>query len=408
MSNLFEELKRRNVVRVVVASMAAGLLLAGCSDEPEKTAPERETPDQKAALMAIADSYLDERLKYSPGIAYFVDLPLEHHDGLNDISPKAMARWQAYEDKQLTELNKIDAEALLGTPEWILLGQMREMLEASIGLRDCRRELWSVNHMGGFYNGLGRLAGRQPVGTPELRADALVRFTKVAGYVENDIANLRRGVELGYLSPKNAVGRVIRQVDGLLGLPLEKSPLLAPVRADDDEAFGEEFTALIRDEVLPAFKAYRDFLENEYLDQARTEKGVGANPDGRECFIASYRSYTTLKRTPEEVFELGKATVDGYRDRVVEVGQRLYGVSDFTEILKRVADDPANQFANGEEVEAAYNAVVAKAEAAMAGAFPKPPRSQIGSAALSALSGRNRYERPLRIRDQGQTRGFPL
>ncbi|MEE8372014.1 MAG: hypothetical protein V3R73_07655, partial [Sphingomonadales bacterium] len=96
MSNLFEELKRRNVVRVVVASMAAGLLLAGCSDEPEKTAPERETPDQKAALMAIADSYLDERLKYSPGIAYFVDLPLEHHDGLNDISPKAMARWQAY------------------------------------------------------------------------------------------------------------------------------------------------------------------------------------------------------------------------------------------------------------------------------------------------------------------------
>jgi len=356
--------------RILFLIFTVSFLILGCS-------PQDKSENAKAKLMAIADAYLEETLNIQPEIAYFVGLELPNHAGLTDNSAKGISNFQKFEEVQYKALLAIDEAALKGTPEWVLWGQMKEMLEASIGLRVCRQELWNVNHMGGFHSFLGQLAEMQPVGTPGLREQALVRWGRIDTFIGNEIANLRRGIEQGYLAPENAVSRVIQQVDGLLAVPEEQSPLFAPARKDDDAPFGEAYSAVIRDEVLPALTGYRNFLENEYAPHARSKKGVGANPNGRECYLASYRSYTTLKLSPEEVFERGSKIVEGYRAEVTALGREHYGSETFAEAVAANEADPANQIADGDQLYEIFRNVVARAEAASAGAFPEMPARRV-------------------------------
>jgi len=154
--------------RILFLIFTVSFLILGCS-------PQDKSENAKAKLMAIADAYLEETLNIQPEIAYFVGLELPNHAGLTDNSAKGISNFQKFEEVQYKALLAIDEAALKGTPEWVLWGQMKEMLEASIGLRVCRQELWNVNHMGGFHSFLGQLAEMQPVGTPGLREQALVR-----------------------------------------------------------------------------------------------------------------------------------------------------------------------------------------------------------------------------------------
>lgn len=357
-----------NSLKFSSAIVAGALLLTACA---EQTKPSIPPVDE---VMELADNYLAARLRVNPTLAYFAGYTLEHHDGYSDNSPAALSAWQGEEDAFLTRLEEIDADALHGTGQWILLGQMREELEASIGTRVCRRELWSINHMGGgIQNAMPRLAPRQPVGTPTARTEAIGRWHKIAAFILQDIENLKEGVRLGYLAPKSATRRVISQVDGFLALSSDESPLYDPIRRDDDADFAAALSAVIEGEIIPAMESYRAYLAEAYVDQARESRAVSSNPDGRACWEASYRKYTTLTRTAEEVHALGQETVDRYMAEVTAMGQELYKIDGFEETVAHVMDDPDNRFKSAEEMHTLFEEVVARSQAAMGQAFAKVP-----------------------------------
>lgn len=358
--------------RVAGFCLAFTLALAGAA--PGNGARANDAQD---AVMALADEFLAGQLAMRPEIAYFVSLPIERHDGLTDISPAGFAAWHAFEDRLMERLGGISEVALDGTPHWILHGQLQEILESSIQLRVCKRELWSVNHMGGMQGGITRLAQRQPVATAEERDQALVRWVKVGAMIRQDIANLKRGIEQGYATPKSAVRRVIAQVEGLVAVGSDDSPLYDPARRAGDATFAAAFAGVIESHVLPALAAYGVYLREDYLAAARAELGIGHNPHGRECYMAAYRNYTTLQRTPEEVHALGLAAVNRYKQEVIEIGAKRYGTADFGEILARTKDDPANNFTGPDEIVAIYRATVGRAQAGVVPAFAHMPAQQV-------------------------------
>ena len=126
----------------------------------------------------------------------------------------------------------------------------------------------------------GYLVTIQPVGTEEARKEALARWSALPGYIDTEIANLREGIKRGYLAPKLNVRIVISQLDTLLGQA--DTPFLSPATRDSDPAFKQAFTALVGDQLTPAFKRYRDFLEKEYLPAARDDIAVATQPRRRQ------------------------------------------------------------------------------------------------------------------------------
>ncbi|MEO8672369.1 MAG: DUF885 domain-containing protein [Tahibacter sp.] len=327
-------------VRLVSLAIGVAAALAGCaSSAPRSNA-------KAVSVTELADRYVAAIIALDPTITYFTGVPVPAHDRLAGNSAAAIAEFSAQEDALLKDLATIDEAALVGTPDWKTFVAMKEGLESDRGLRVCHQEGWSVSHMGGWQVTLPQTAEAQPVGTPLARKEALTRWSGLEAYLDNDITNLRHGLEQGYAAPKSVVNRVLQQLDGILSASTEESPFYSPAARDDDAAFKREFAQLLTDRINPAIRHYREFLANEYLPRARDTLALSALPDGERCYAAQLRAQTTLTRSPREVYELGQRTVAANEAHVAELGQRLFGTSDIKTIIKKVDDAPANHFAS--------------------------------------------------------------
>ena len=250
------------------------------------TACQPSAPQQSAAerIDELADRYYEWALERTPERAYFAGVDIDVHDGLFDNSPEAQLAAEAVEDELLAAVTAIAEEELLGTPAWITKAFLEQRLRSDEALRVCRQELWSVSQMSGWQLAYAQLAALQPVGTPELREQALTRWSKLAVFIDQEIANLQSGLEQGYSAPQPVVRRVIEQVDGLLALPIEKSPFFSPDELVQDQAFGKDLAIGIAIVIIPAMQRYRNFLAENYLEAALEELSVVANPDGEDCY----------------------------------------------------------------------------------------------------------------------------
>jgi uncharacterized protein (DUF885 family) len=313
----------------------------------------------------LADRYYAWTLERAPEKAYFAAIELERHDGLFDNSPAALAKAQVVEDELLAALSTIDEGELIGKPAWITRAFVEQELRSSVDQRVCRSELWNVSQMGGWHLAYPQVATLQPVTTAAEREQALSRWSKFGGFVDQEIAKLGTGLELGYSAPQSVVQRVISQLDGLLALPVDHSPFYSPGARSDDEVFAAAMREIVSEQIVPALQHYRDFLQQDYLPVAREALTVTANPDGRACYEASLRNYTTLDRSGEEVYELGRRTVATNRATVVELGSAAYGENELTAIVRAAKADPADHFADSDELLAFSKEMVGRAATEM-------------------------------------------
>ena len=351
--------ERTTQMRKNLFPAATFCVVAACQPSaPQTSAVER--------VDAIADRYYEWTLARNPEQAYFAGVEIDRHDGLYDNSPAAQTAAEAMQDELLAAISAVPENELVGTPAWITKAFLEQRLRADQALRSCRHELWDVNQMGGWQLAYAQLAALQPVGTPELREQALTRWSKLAGFIEQEITNLQRGIEQGYSAPATVVRRVIDQLDGVLALPLEKSPFFSPAVRDEDPAFGRDLAIVIANGINPALQRYRDYLAGTYIEQARDALSVTANPDGATCYAASLFNYTTLPRSGEEVFALGQRTVEANRAMAIELGRAAYGIEDLAEIVRAAKADPADHFADKDELLEFSRETVRLAEVEMA------------------------------------------
>ncbi|MEJ2129461.1 MAG: DUF885 domain-containing protein [Woeseiaceae bacterium] len=353
-----------------IVILLAAVSLAACQPEsnPEETAAEDIAATEMSpadAMNDVADRYYAWAMERAPEIAYFAAIDLERHDGLFDNSPQAQAAAEKVEDAFLAEVEAIDSAQLVGKPEWIAKAMLEQRLRADVAQRVCRLELWNISQMGGWHSGYSQIAMLQPVDTPELREQALTRWAKFPAFVEQEIANLKSGVEQGYTVPKSVTGRVIAQLDGLLALSTEESPFYSMAVRAEDEEFAVALKELVETGIQPALQRARDYLQNDYLPAAREELSITAIPNGRECYDALLFGYTTLDRPGEEVYELGQQTVAANKTGIIELGRAAYETEDFDEILERAKNDPADKFASAEELLQFSKDMVARAEEEM-------------------------------------------
>jgi uncharacterized protein (DUF885 family) len=325
----------------------------------------------------LADEYVAAFTTQFPELAVLSGYPLEKNDRFSDNSLDALRSWQNKENAWAGAVSQIREEDLRGKPEWVTFGFLREAVETSRGLRVCRNELWPANQMTGWQVYFPDVAAAQPVGTPELRKQALERWRSFPAYLETEIANMREGLRLRYSTPRHNVELVIAQLSGFLDESAEKSPLASPAERDSDPEFRKTWLTLLSQRINPAIRAYRDFLKGEYLPKAREAIGVSANPDGAACYSASLRSYTSLSISPREMFERGQRAVAEYEKAARSIGAKLYGVSDLKDLREKMKADPKNHFSTREELMKFSGDAVDRATSALPRAFGLLPKAKV-------------------------------
>ncbi|WP_444927559.1 DUF885 domain-containing protein [Microbulbifer sp. TRSA002] len=350
-----------NVKRAGLGVLVVSSVLMGCSVTDNQTdVAGREAIDNSALLHDLADQYAEAYLENFQPYAYFSDMELDRHNLFLSNSPSNAASLAASEDRILNKLAEIDLNGLKSDQEKVFYFKLKERLESNVGLRVCKTELWSVDHMFGPHIILGFLTEVQPVETAQEKADAIERWLDAARYYEQEIANLHRGLEQGYSAPQSVVKRVIQQVDGLTQVPIDEHPFLGLAKKAGDPEFEAAFKQVLSDYVIPSMENYKNFLESAYLPEARAELGIHAIPNGRKCYMAQYRSYTTLQRTPEEVFELGLRAVNSNKSEVVRLGKEFYQVDSYSEAVARASEDKTQKFNSADEMHQFYERLVDK------------------------------------------------
>lgn len=330
-----------------------------------------------ARVTALADAYLSEFVSRFPDQAEIRGFAPRRHDGLTDNSLEALAAWRALEDQWYDVLTSINGEILRGRPEWVTFGFLKELIEASRGLRICRYELWPVNHLSGWQAMFAQLAQMQPVGSDAAREEALARWGLLPRYLDTEALNLRAGIDQGYSTPTAIVRLVITQLDDLLAAPVERWPFYSPAERDTSPVFRSRWLALLSQRLRPTVRRYRDYLQTEYLPVARDSISIAAHPHGRSCYAASLRAYTTLDRSPEETFELGCRVVERNRLEALGIGRARLGSGDLAGLVQRLTDDPANHFKSRDELLAFVRDAVARGHQTASAWFRQLPRAEV-------------------------------
>ena len=301
------------------------------------------------ALNQLADRFVDHQLRYDPAISYATGLPTRDHSRFADRSPQALSVRDSEERDDLKILLALPI-AGLAQQDRATYANLREQLESNLQLRVCRTELWDVNHFDGWQSDFAEISERQPVASAEERSQALQRWSSVPRYLNVEMANLRLGLAQGYSAPQSVVRRVTRQMDAMAVADAVKSPFYSPAKRSGDAAFQATFRELILRQINQALKAYRDFLRTEYLPKAREGVAISDLPNGTACYQAFLRSSTTLKRTPQEVFDLGQKTVRENTAEIAKIGDAKYHSTDLPTIVAKLKSSSVEHFRSKEDL----------------------------------------------------------
>jgi uncharacterized protein (DUF885 family) len=237
----------------------------------------------------------------------------------------------------------------------------------------------------------------QPVGTEEARKEALGRWGALPKYIDTEISNLREGIKQGYTAPKGNVRIVIDQMNTLLAGKISDSPFDSPSVRDKTPEFQKAFDALVKEQINPAFKKYRDFLQREYLPAAREAIAVSANPNGAACYDASVRYHSSLPIPAAEVHATGLKMVEQIDAEMKGIAEKSFQTSDVAALLQKFRTDKKYMFKTREELIAYSQAALDRAKTGARPAFGLWPKAEVVIEPYPAFrekNGPNEYNSP--------------
>lgn len=336
-----------------------------------------ETGD-RARVTALADRFVAEYEKSFPIAFGFSGLPVKRNDGVDINSPADVARWHALMKGMAGELAAIKPEAFATEPEWVTWQFLDHAFKQDMSTTACRSELWSVSALG-WQAGLSQIAGIQPVGTDEARAQALSRWREVGPWIDREIANLKEGQRLGFSASEAAAQSTLRQLDELLALKPGESPLMDPATRDKTPAFAADWKTVIEGKVWPAITRYRDYLRDVYLPHARKSPSLDGMPDGRACYRAQIFSTTTVDVDPDALFDIAQKEVEREREIAVGLGRKLFGdkAADWKSLGDLIRADPQERFASADDIRDFTQRVYERAYAAAGKMVLTPPVGKV-------------------------------
>jgi uncharacterized protein (DUF885 family) len=329
-----------------LALVAAFLLTACESKAPPPVASEQPVPAQRS-IETIADEVLAAWLIRYPSMATSYSIAGARHDRLFDNSLEALAEWQAREDAWLAELDAIGEPTDVGSRDWVTFGIIREQLASAQASRICRKELWETSTTTAWYTNMPFVFNLQPLESDDLKEQALARLAEVDRFIDTNVLNLRKGLEMGYSSPRLTVEAVPEEVRSLRN---ENSPFLALGVRAEDEVFEGKVRTIFEEEIVPAINRYADFIENEYLDNAREEIALSYNPNGAECYPTLVREFATIQPSADEIHRLGLAQMSKIRGEMQDILAANFEGEAVESFLRRINIDPEFTFRSEDEV----------------------------------------------------------
>jgi uncharacterized protein (DUF885 family) len=334
------------------------------------------------SLPALAKEYWDALLMDDPPTATLLG-DRRFDDLLRDVTPEGRARWREQLDLFLRRARSIDGRGL-GEADRLTLGVLVSDMQARLEFAAAGTEEWEVNPLQGIHIEFINVESYQPSGTPSEGRAMVKRWSAMGGAIDAHVANLRRSARAGKVATRSCVEKVAEELKEVLSKPDAEWTLLRPLSAPHESwssgevgEFRKGLAEAVANSVRPAFQRYHDFLRSEITPMARPQErpGIMHTPGGREAYARLVAFHTSTSLTPEEIHELGLGEVARINGEMEALGEKVFGMRDRTEILKRLRSDRSLYFDSREQVEEKARSSLKKAKAAIPAWFGKLPKA---------------------------------
>ncbi|MBC6606752.1 DUF885 domain-containing protein [Hymenobacter sp. BT188] len=338
-----------------------------------------------APLAALFEAYSEEEVQLDPILA-----TSRGDNRYNDQFPNS--RTQAYRtlersfyQRYRTQLQKFDRTRLNPTDQ-VSYDMFAYTLDQRLASFAFNNWMMPFNQFGGLPSSLVQLGsgtGAQPFKTVQDYDKWLSRLQNFPVWADSAIGNFRRGMRAGVVLPKALVPKMVSQLRAVAGADPAKNLFYGPVKtfpasfsAADKARLTPLFEQAIRRDVVAPYQRLADFLETEYLPQARSSSGIGALPQGAARYAYAVQVATTTNSTPEQIYQTGLTEVA----RITAEMERVKAKTGFTGDLKGyfafINTDPKfRPFKTEKEVIAAFEAIQTRIAPTLPKLFSRTPKT---------------------------------
>ncbi|GAB5378921.1 MAG: DUF885 domain-containing protein [Aliiglaciecola sp.] len=385
----------KNSIKLASIALAVSLSLTACSSNMQSSssvssasavATEAAIKAESEKLQALTEKYFDESIQRSPVYATFVGVN-DYNDRFSDpINEKNLADDLAFEKKYLEAINKIDGTLLSGQD---LLSYEIFKRDRELGIKgfSFNTHMLPISQMGGahsFFAILGSGSSAQPFNTEKDYRDFMKRAVGFSIYMDSVIEAMREGMKIGMVHPKPIAEKLAPQLSAHVVDDVTKSVFYAPVKAleenseiDDPtkQTLTKEYTAVIRQVIIPAYKKAHEFIINEYIPKTRDSVGLSALPKGKEWYEYRIETNTTLPLTAQEIHDFGKAEVARILSEMKAVKRTVGFEGDLQAFFEYLRTDDKFYFDSKEALIAGYTDVKDKINARLPMLFEVFPKA---------------------------------
>jgi uncharacterized protein (DUF885 family) len=217
-----------------------------------------------------------------------------------------------------------------------------------------------------------------------------VRAVRFVAWSNQAIVNMRAGLRRGYTIPRALIGETLPQL-AALGEDAPANVFYDALRSDSGGTAAAQETRLtaavrsvVKESVLPAYRALHDFLQSEYLPRTRTSVAWSALPLGKAWYAYLLRRATGSAATQAQLHAEGVAEVERLQLRIRSLLSEAAFPGDAQAFYERMRGDP--RFSNRESADllGAYQSLKAETADAVPALFIAFPRAEFGIRAVEA------------------------
>ena len=339
------------------------------------------TPESRA-LHALFDAEWERGMRESPETASYRG---DHrfNDRWSDLGLESIRAQQAADRAALEKLRAIDRDAL-SEADRLSYDVFAWQLERSVERQKYNEWQRPLSQRGGIQTAEG-IAEVLPFRDADDYRDWIKRLEAIPTLVEQTAGLMREGLAAGNTPPRVLMERVPGQIESqLVDNPVE-SPFYKPFTRMPDTIPAAERQALqasaqkaIRESVIPAYRDFNTFFNDEYLPGTRETIAAVDMPDGKAYYDFLVGQFTTTDLTADEVHQIGLKEVARIRAEMEQVRQEIGFDGDLAAFFQHLRTDPELFYDSPEALLEAYQAMSKRIDPELVKVFKTIPRLPYG------------------------------
>jgi uncharacterized protein (DUF885 family) len=339
-----------------------------------------------AKLQAVFDAEWEYGLREAPTWASHLG-DKRYNDRWSDVSLAALQRRHQHARDVLRQLDALPQVELTIT-EKLNYRLFRRQLEWDVEGFAFQGYLMPLDQRGGIQDE-SSVADSLSFDSVKDYEDWLARLRAFSAYMDQTIALLHRGVELGVVQPQIVMQRVPAQIrrqivdnpsDSLFYKPFKT--FSADISPADKERLQLAAQEAIRNQIVPSFRKFATFFENEYLPKCFSGVGAWQLPRGDEFYAFTARQFTTTKLTPPEIHNIGLQEVARIRAEMEQIKEQVKFSGSLLEFFEHLRTDAKFQIRDPQQLLTAYMVFCKKIDPQLTKLFKTLPRIPYGLEAV--------------------------